>query len=339
VTGIADVARAAGVSVATVSRVLAGTSYPVRPATRWRVEQAVEQLQYRPNGLGRSLRVGRSSAVGVCATTLNNPTAVAAVEGIIRACRAVNRHVQTTTTFSDPDEERGYLDLFLQERVAGVISFPAGAPPVAYQRLQDTGAPVVLLNRPVPGLAAPRVCHDFAGGYALAAQYLAGRGHRRIGAIMPPNRGLWAEQTAAWHQALEQAGLEPDPALACHVDASTPTDATYADIRQLLERDDPPTALFAATATSTLVALRVVQTADVFSVRAVELVGTGDRRWELLFPPTVPFICLDSFGLGTTAARLLNEMIDGDRALGDDTETQIAVSFVRAAVDRAPGRE
>jgi hypothetical protein len=60
------------------------------------------------------------------------------------------------------------------------------------------------------------------------------------------------------------------------------------------------------------------------------LVGTGDRRWELLFPPNVPFVCLDSFGLGTTAADILNDLIDGGRDVRSDAETPIAVSFVDA---------
>lgn len=327
---IGDVAREAGVSVATVSRVLGGSGYPVRAETRERVLAAAERLRYQPNGLGRSLRVGHASAIGVCATALNNPTAVAAVEGIIRACRAVNRQVQTTTTFADPAEEQGYLALFLQERVAGVISFPSGAPAGAYQRLQQTGAPVVLLNRRVPGLVAPLVRHDFAGGYALAVEHLAAGGHRRIGAILPPNWRLWAEQTVAWNHAFERLGLRPAPDLVCHVGAAAPTAAVHALVRELLARDDPPTALFAATAMSTLVGLRAIQAADAPIGRDVALVGTGDRRWELLFPPDVPFVCLDSFGLGTTAATILNHLIDGGGDVPPDAEITIAVEFVDA---------
>src|SRR5689334_7540297 len=92
---IVDVAREAGVSVATVSRVLAGADYPVREKTRQRVRAAAERLQYQPNRLGRSLRVGRSSSIGVCAPTFNNPTSMATLEGIMLACRAANRQVQT----------------------------------------------------------------------------------------------------------------------------------------------------------------------------------------------------------------------------------------------------
>lgn len=323
---ITDVARAAGVSAATVSRVLTNGGYPVRTETRERVLAAAERLRYQPNGLARGLRIGRSNAVGVCATTLNNPTAVAAVEGIIQACRAVNRHVQTTTTFSDPHEEHGQLELFLQERLAGVISFPSGAAADGYLRLQQAGAPVVLLNRPVPDLAAPLVRHDFAGGYALAVEWLARRGHRRIGAILPVNSGPWAEQTAAWNAAFERLGLESVPDLVRHVPPAPQTAVAHRAMSDLLSSGRPPTALYAATAMNTLIALRLIASEQ----RDVALVGTGDQRWELLFPPTVPFVCLDSFGLGTRAADILNDLIDGKRDARSDAEAVIGVRFVDA---------
>jgi DNA-binding LacI/PurR family transcriptional regulator len=103
-------------------------------------------------------------------------------------------------------------------------------------------------------------------------------------------------------------------------------------VSEILVQPHPPTAIFAATAVSTLVALRALQTATRPATRGVALVGTGDRRWELLFPPTVPFVCLDSFGLGTTAADILNDLIDGSGNVQSDAEVPIAVSFVDTAL-------
>ncbi|MCC6177563.1 MAG: LacI family DNA-binding transcriptional regulator [Chloroflexi bacterium] len=329
---MSDVAREAGVSVATVSRVLAGAGYPVRAETRRRVLDAAARLRYRPNGLGRSLRVGRSSAIGLCATTLNNPTAVAAVEGIIRACRAAHRHVQTTTTFADPAEEQGYLDLFLQERVAGVISFPSGAPAEAYQRLQRMGAPVVLLNRAVPGLAAPLVRHDFAGGYVLAVDWLTARGHRRIGAILPVNMSAWGDHLVAWDAAFERLGCEPAPDLVRQLPSSPTVEQMHRAVADLLASGHPPTALFTATIMSTLTALRLIETPGRSEFGRVAIVGTGDRRWELLFPPAVPFVCLDSYGLGTTAAEILNDSIDNGSDEYADCDVIIPVQMVDAAL-------
>jgi LacI family transcriptional regulator len=327
---IIDVAREAGVSVATVSRVLAGTAYPVKEATRQRVLAAAERLKYQPNMLGRSLRLGHSSAIGVCATTFNNPTWVAALEGIMLACRAVNRQVQTVTTFSDPTEEQRYMDLFLQERVAGVITYSAGAPAEAYEQIQRTGAPVVIVNRPVQNLRAPLLEHDFPDGFARTVRYFTERGHHRIGAVLPFRSAYWGGHEANWNGAFERLGLEPMPHLVRHIDATLQTDVIHRVVLELLALPEPPTAIYTAGAMSTLVAIRLIHLAESPAVRAIELVGTGDRRWEFLYPPSLPFVCLDSYGLGTLAARTLNELIDGKGDFYESTVTRVPVSFVDA---------
>src|SRR5690606_22753998 len=154
---------------------------------------AVERLGYQPNGLARNLRTGRANVVGLCATTLSNPPAISAMEGVIQVCRAHCRHTQVTTTFWNPYEEQSQLQMFLQERVAGVISFPSGAPATCYEQLQRAGIPIVLLNRRVPGLVAPVVRHDFAGAYAEVVRFLASQGHRRIAAIVPGEAAVRAD--------------------------------------------------------------------------------------------------------------------------------------------------
>jgi DNA-binding LacI/PurR family transcriptional regulator len=327
---IVDVAREAGVSVATVSRVLASASHPVKEETRQRVLAAAERLKYRPNRLGRSLRVGHSSAIGVCATTFNNPTWVATLEGIMLACRAVNRQVQTVTTFSDPVEEQRYMDLFLQERVAGVISYSSGAPAEAYEQIQRNGSPVVIVNRPVQGLRAPLVEHDFPGGFARVVQHFAGRGHRRIGAVLPFRSAYWGGHEANWHAAFERLGLEPMPHLVRHIDATLQTDVIHGVVSELIALPEPPTAIYTAGVMSTLVALRLIRLSDSPAVRAIALVGTGDRRWELLYPPSLPFVCLDSHRLGTVAAGILNDLIDGKGDSYESAATKVAVDFVEA---------
>jgi len=89
-------------------------------------------------------------------------------------------------------------------REAGVISFPSGAPADGYLRLQAAGVPVVLLNRRVPGLAAPLIRHDFTAGYAMAVEHLAARGHRRIGTVLSRSFATRVEQIAAWHAAIDE---------------------------------------------------------------------------------------------------------------------------------------
>ncbi|MHB1415825.1 MAG: LacI family DNA-binding transcriptional regulator [Chloroflexota bacterium] len=341
---IKDVAREAGVSVATVSRVVANTGYPVRPETRRRVLEAVERLGYRPNSLARSLRVGRSGVVGLCATTISNPTVISAVEGIIGVCRSVDRQVQLTATFWDAAEEIRHLQLFLQERMAGVISYPSGAPAEYYLQLQRAGTPVVLINRGVPGLVAPIVRYDFAGGYAKVVASLAERGHRRIGVVLPGSGVERQYHAGLWRAAFERAGLTPADDLVRQgpVDLVTAegysSHGAYVAVRDLLESSSRPTALLAGSVTFTLAAIRAIDDAGLRVPDDVALVGTGDQRWELLFTPRIPLLCLDSFSLGTQAAEILNDLIDNPEKVQVGSEVLVSVSLENAEVGSSPSR-
>ena len=319
---IRDVAREAGVSVATVSRVIANADYPVRVETRERVLAAAGRLGYHPNSLARSLRVGRSEAIGVCAVTLGNPTVISAVEGIIQFSRAAHRHVQVTTTFWDPAEEESQLRLFLQERVAGVISFPSGVPAERYAELQRAGIPVVLINRAVPGLAAPVVRHDFAGGYAKVVEHLVRRGHHRIAAVLPGNEVDRAWHAQAWQAAFLRLGLQAPTDLVYQVRSDALSDrptaveeGVYAAVRELLALPRPPSAFFAGSVTMTLAAIRAIDDVGLRVPGDIALVGTGDQRWGLLFTPRIPSLCLDSFSLGSRAAELVSSLIDDPRSV------------------------
>ncbi|MCL4466963.1 MAG: LacI family transcriptional regulator [Chloroflexi bacterium] len=339
---IGDVAREAGVSVATVSRVVANRGYPVAPATRERVLAAVSRLGYRPNSLARGLRVGRSAAIGLCATTLSNPTVVSAVEGIIHSSRLADRQVLVTTTFWDAQEEEEQLRLFLQERVAGVISFPSGAPAACYTELQEAGIPVVLINRGVPGLRAPVVRYDFAGGYAAVVEELARLGHSRIGAVLPGSGVDRERHRRAWQAAFQRLGLSvpwdlvrygpPD----LYSERQDAHGDVHAAVLSLLSLPEGLTALFAVSVTMTLAAIRAIDDAGMRVPEDVVLVGTGDRRWDLLFTPRIPSLCLDSFSLGTKAADLVAELSGKRGAERRELDVKVETRLEHFDLSRAP---
>jgi LacI family transcriptional regulator len=308
VAAIRDVAREAGVSVATVSRALKEGTYPVKSETRRRVLEAAERLRYQPNNLARNLRAGRTNTVGVCAGVLN-PTALSALDGILEGCRAAGRQVHVAISAWDPEQERQHLDRFLQERASGVISYPVGAAAENYRRLQAAGIPVVLLHRRVPGLRAPLVRHDFANGYTKAVNHLVERGHRRIGALLPGSPVSRGEHSRAWRKALMRAGLPPMPELMCHAGLETVEGAVEAATLDLLSRPDRPTAIVAAWFAATLLAIRLAYEAGLQIGHDLEVVGGGDPRWGFLVTPPMPLLRVDAFRLGTTAAELLDARI------------------------------
>lgn len=335
-----DVAEAAGVSVATASRVLSVADYPVRPATRERVLEAAERLGYRHNALARSLRQGSTTAVGVCSRSLSNMTAMTAVEGISETLQGFGRHAQIALTKWDRDGEREALDLFLEQRVAGVLSFPTQLERDAYLRLQDSGIPTVLFNRTVPGVAASVVRHDIASGYRFAVETLAGQGHRRIAALLSSHHGgegaeVLTERGIAWTAAMERVGLDP------HAEWQYPAGDTL-DVRRVREVLEPlftgadrPTALFCSLMPATIAALRVLDGLGLRVPDDVAVVGTADERWRPLMPDHVPLVVLDSYRLGAKAAELLEDSINNERVTGD---TEVVVGVDVATPDGTSGK-
>lgn len=328
VVAIRDVAKEAGVSIATVSRVLEHGTYPVKAETRRRVLEAAERLGYRPNNLARNLRVGRTNTVGVCAGVLN-PTALSAVDGILEGCRAAGRQVHVAISAWDPEQERGHLDQFYQERVAGVISYPVGADIESYRRLQSAGIPVVLLHKKVPNLKAPVVRHDHAVGYALAIAHLAQRGHRRIGVLMPGSPVSRSEHARAWRKAMMSAGLEPAPDLMVHAGLETGDGSAEAARIDLLRRTDRPTAIVAPWFAATLLAIRLAHEAGLRIGHDVDVIGGGDPRWGYLVTPPMPLLRVDAFRLGLAATDLLNARIENPDLTPAAPEVIVPIELVQ----------
>ncbi|MEL3951150.1 LacI family DNA-binding transcriptional regulator, partial [Streptomyces sp. LNU-CPARS28] len=175
-----DVARASGCSVATVSRVLAGTR-PVGPETARRVREAAEALGYRPNQAARALRSRSTGTVGLVLPQITNPFYPALVRELTHALHAEGRAVLFADCDDDPKAEAEYIDDLLSRRVDALLVVPADE-----HRSRDAVAaaaarvPLVLMDRGCgPGIA-DSVAVDNAAGMALVLAHLAATGRRRV---------------------------------------------------------------------------------------------------------------------------------------------------------------
>jgi LacI family transcriptional regulator, galactose operon repressor len=191
---IRDVAGAAGVSQATVSRALSMPEL-VRPATRARVEAAARKLGYRPNRAARGLITGRTGNVGLIVPDLSNPFFAAVVKGVQAAARAADHSVFIADTDEEPGTE---IDLLraLPDQVDGLILCSPRAPDEELAAV-GTGSTVVLMNRKACG--RPSVIVDNADGMRQAVDHLAALGHRRIAFVAGPR--------TSWSNAQRERGL------------------------------------------------------------------------------------------------------------------------------------
>ncbi len=176
---ISDVARAAGVSMGTVSNVLNGTAR-VTPATRERVEAAIRELGFVRNGVARSLAAGRSSTLGFVIIDLSNSYFLDIARGAEAEAGTNGLNLLLANSDMSEDKQRTYLDLFEEERVAGILMAPNHGTAKDILRPSRRGVPVVVVDEPAEGADVCAVVPDNTLGGYLAARHLIDAGRRRL---------------------------------------------------------------------------------------------------------------------------------------------------------------
>ena len=179
---IRDVARRAGVSTATVSRVLAGIGH-ARPETAAAVMTSVEELGYRPSGVGRALRMRRTHTFGLIVTDIQNPFFPELVQAADTAARAIGYSILLGSAAYDEHRAMHYLDLMVDRRVDGLIIASSQLSQETGRWLETSPVPVVVVNAEPGGVAVPVITSDNAGGMRELTEHLLWLGHRRFAYI------------------------------------------------------------------------------------------------------------------------------------------------------------
>jgi LacI family transcriptional regulator len=204
---VQDVAERAGVSTATVSRVLNGAD-TVDAALVDRVRAACDALHYRPNKAARALAGGRSAIVGMIVTDSQNPFFMDLVRGAEDITQQHGYLLVLCNSKEDRDRERQYIDALAAEAVAGVIVVPSTEQKHALQVLVDNGIPVVSVDRRVRHAEVDAVLGDNVAAAHEAVTHLIANGYRRIGVITGPERiTTGRERLEGYRHALRDAGI------------------------------------------------------------------------------------------------------------------------------------
>lgn len=184
-TTIAQVAARAGVSTATVSRVLAGIGH-ARPETRERVIAAARDLDYRPSAIARSLRVRSTRTIGLITTDITNPFYAAIVRVVDDAVRRRKQAILLGNSGEMPEREADYLDLLTERRVDGIIIASSALSRRHADWLRKAEIPVVLINTDAADGILPSILSDNRAGGRIAVEHLVANGHRAIGIVAGP---------------------------------------------------------------------------------------------------------------------------------------------------------
>lgn len=304
---MSEVAERAGVSTATVSRVLA-SSPVVRPEYRERVLRTVEQLGYRPNRLASNLRRQRAEMIGIVVSDVENPHFTQMVRKVEDAAYRRGWRVLLCNTDEDGGKQRSYLEVLAAERVSGVIlstTNPAG-PEIA--ELSDSGVPLVAFDRTVDDARADAVVSDNVGGTRLATEHLLDAGHARVGFVGGPiETETGADRLRGYESAMEEAGAEPRWA-----DGHYRIDGGSRAAEELL-RHDPPTALVVANNLMTIGVLRALRSRGLRVPQDVALVAIDDPFWAELMDPPLTTLAQPVRRMADSAVEFLFERIRSRR--------------------------
>ena len=183
---IFDIARLAGVSTATVSRVLNRVDYPVRDELREKVWKAARELHYTPNLFGRLLKTGRSSDIGIIIPTLTNPFYAQTVAGIESECRARGYNPLFCSSYNDVEKEKFYIDLLHYKCVAGMLISTINDDAEYLDNVLQYDPNMVFFDQQIENPDCDSVSFDFYGGGVMIAEYLLEMGHRDIAFLTTP---------------------------------------------------------------------------------------------------------------------------------------------------------
>lgn len=330
---ISEVARRAGVSSATVSRVVSNRGY-VSAATRAKVLKAVEELDFVPNAMARALKTKQSRLIALLVPEIINGFYTTIARGVEDVANAHGLHVILGNTDEDTAKEKTYVDLMVATRVDGIILAPAGRSGRHLRALQERGVPAVVIDRSVEGFKADFVRGDSYNGARQLTQHLLDLEHRRIAFINgDPETSSARDREAGFRASLASAGVAPDERWVSHGtwfidDAAERTERLLVDAPGF-------TAIFAANNFMAIGALRALRRHGQRVPDDIALVCFDDVEIAAEIDPFLTVMAQPAYTMGTLAAQLLLERMSG-RFTGSARELVLTPSLL---VRRSCGAE
>lgn len=332
-TTIRDVARAAGVSVATVSRVLNGKG-PVREETRQRIREVAERLRYVPHGAARSLITRRTGVIGVVLPEVYGEFFSEILRGIDGAVRRARHHLLVSGSHDDRAELAAVLRS-MRGRVDGLIVMSPDVDATVLDVNLPAGLPVVLLNSPLNDGGPDSIGIENRPGARAVVEHLLGHGYGRLALIAGPHSNHdAAERRAGYREALASAGIPADPDL--EVEGGFTEESGYDAMRRLLDLPEPPRAVFAANDAMAIGALGALRAARVTVPDEVAIAGFDDIRMARYLDPPLTTVHVEIDGLGERACDRLLAALDADTRGPGRHERMPAALVVRASCGCGP---
>jgi LacI family transcriptional regulator len=332
---IRDVALRAGVSTATVSRVLAGVGNP-RPDVAAAVVAAAGALDYRPSGVARSLRMKRTRTLGLIITDIQNPFFPELVQAADLAARGWGYSILLGSAAYDEQRAMHYLDLMVDHRVDGMIIASSQLSQSSWRWLATSPVPVVVVNADPPSLPVTVISSDNVGGGRQAAEHLVGLGHRRIAYIRgSATFSADVPRTQGFMAACREAGLREEDIHELRGDGQL--EGGERAVRELLDRGSDVTAIGCYNDITAIGAMRALRTAGKRVPADVSVVGCDDIAAAMWVVPALTTVAQQKSDMGRLAVEHLAATLAGaDHAAAPQTICLPMVLRERESTGPAP---
>jgi len=312
---IIDIAKIAGVSSATVSRVINKSGY-VKEETRKKVEAAIAGNHYVPNAVARSLSSKNSSAVGIIIPDITNEFFPNLFVGMNDIAEKNNLNVLFFDTGEKIEKEHEYLEVVQSQQIKGLIIAPVSCTDTktreTLQRLESTGIPVVLVDRNVDGASFSGVFVNSKLGAYEGMTALIREGHKKIAIITGPSDSLpGKERYEGYCKALSDHGLTYREEYVVRGDFKI--DKAYQQTKMLLELNDRPTAIFTSNNLTTLGCLKYITDKKLVLGKDISILGFDDITSLKIIDYKLSVIARDEREQGRKAMKLLIERLSNKK--------------------------
>ncbi len=305
-----DVARAAGVSVATVSRTLSGSD-SVTPRTQDRVWDAVRRLDYRPDEVARSMRRRQSTLVGLMVSTIENRFFTEVAHAAEQSAHAHGLNLVVCNTNEDPEQERNYLRVLDQQLVAGVILAPAPGTEAHLAEYVHRNLPMVLVNRRLDNVPMQSITSNDEEAAQECVEFLIGEGKQSIAAIMGlPTTFTTQQRLSGYRRALQTAGFPHSHDN--EIDGLATLEGGYIAAKRLLSRSSPPDGLFVFNNLMVQGAIIAVQELGLRWPEQIDIAGFGATAVGRLCYPRLTLVKQPTREMGHKAIELLIAQMRGE---------------------------
>lgn len=299
---IADVAKKANVSKSTVSQYLNKRYDYMGEETKKRIELVIDELNYSPNILARSLKQKKTTTIGVIVANILYSFSTQVVRAIEDFCHELNFQVIMCNADDDPAKEKHYIEVLLAKQVDGIILFPTQENMPLYKSLIENDYPLVFLDRMIPEIPIETVVLDNKKAVNLAVREFIETGHKNISIVTPPIKNFpRAERVNGYKEALKIANIS----ICEDYIINSELTENHQLLDDLFNLKEPPNAILASNDRALYEVLKYIKANKLKIPNDIAVIGIDDVSYASIYNPAITTIAQPAFEMGKKSAEIL----------------------------------